>query len=274
MNVGSVACLNGKYLPARNAVVPAGDEAVLYGMGLFETIRVAGGRPRLTERHLCRLLSSAGELGLEVPFGAGEISEMIFRTAAENAMDTGALRLTLTAGGAAFRPSVFIQARTSPYGGDQYRNGILTGISAIRRNEKSPLVKHKTLNYFENILARREARSAGWDEAIFLNTSGNLAEGAVSNIFLVDRGKVVTPGPESGLLPGITRRRVIEALASMGIPVEERTVGPGELLKAGECFITNSLMGVMPVVRIGSTEIGNGRPGEIAGMIIDALEKE
>lgn len=274
MKVGDVVCLNGMFVAAREAFIPVGDGGVLYGMGLFETIRVAGGRPRMVERHLSRLLSSSAELGLEVPFGPAEISEMIIRTAVENGMDKGALRLTLTAGGAGHGPSLFIQARTSPYSENIYREGIRAGFSAFRRNEKSLLVRHKTLNYYENILARQEAGAAGWDEALFLNTSGNLAEGAVSNLFLVDRGRVVTPDPESGLLPGIARSRVIEACASMRIPVEERAVLPADLLNAGECFITNSLMGVMPVVRIGDAAIGNGRPGEITLAVMGVLERE
>ncbi len=274
MGSGGTVCINGKYLRAGEAAVNVRDRGVLYGMGLFETIRVSGGRPRLVDRHLGRLFSSAGELGLEVPYGQGDIYEMIRRTAAENGMDRGALRLTLTAGGEDCAPSIFIQSRTSPYREEHYRRGLRAGFASLRRNEKSPLVRHKTLNYYENMLARREAAEAGWGEAIFLNTAGNLAEGAVSNLFLVNRGKVITPGLENGLLPGITRWRVMEACAILKVPVEERTIIPDELIRAGECFVTNSLMGVMPVVRVGDAAIGGGRPGEITLAVGEALEKE
>lgn len=271
MEIGSIVCLNGEFVPAREAAVPVDDRGVLYGMGIFETIRVSGGSPVLPDLHLSRLFSSARELGLEIPFSQPEIARMILRTAKENGMGGGGLRLTLTAGGIPARPCVFITARKWPYRLEQYRDGIRAGFSTIRRNQHSPLVKHKTLNYFENMLARGEAAAQGWDEAFFLNTSGCLAEGSVSSIFLVEQGKVVTPDLQSGLLPGITRRRVIEFCSSGRLPVEERPVLPGELSRAGECFITNSLMGVMPVVRVGGTVIGNGRPGEITGMIMDGL---
>ncbi len=274
MEIGSVVCLNGEFVPAREAAVPVDDRGVLYGMGIFETIRVSGGIPALTDLHLSRLFASARELGLEVPFGQPEISRMILRTAKENGMDRGGLRLTLTAGGISARPCVFITARKTPYRPDQYRDGIRAGFSSIKRNRHSPLVRHKTLNYFENMLARGEAAAHGWGEAFLLNNSGSLAEGSVSNIFLVGKGVVVTPDLQSGLLPGITRQRVIEFCSGVRLRVEERPVMPDELSRAGECFITNSLMGVMPVVQVGGAVIGNGRPGEITGIIMDALGTE
>jgi branched-subunit amino acid aminotransferase/4-amino-4-deoxychorismate lyase len=273
MDGGGIICVSGNYVQAREAAVPAADEGFLYGMGLFETIRVVGGRPRLLDRHLARLFNSAGELGMNIPFGPSEIAGMVCRTAEANRLLSGGLRLTLTAGGPLAGPNIVIQARSLTYREGQYKNGVRAGFASFRRNESSPLVKHKTLNYYENILARREARAAGWEEALFLNTSGNLAEGSVSNIFLVDGEKVVTPSLQCGLLPGITRQQVIEICAAMQVPVEERTVCPGELAGAGECFITNSLMGVMPVIRAGETVIGNGTPGRVTGMLMAELEK-
>lgn len=272
MKTKGIVCLNGRYLPAAEAAIPAGDRGVLYGMGIFETIRVAGGVPRFLDRHLSRLFRSAGDLGLEVPFGESEISLMARGTASENRMGEGALRLTLTAGGEGVRPGLFVTARENSYTPDQYRDGIRAGFSSVRKNELSPLARHKTLNYFENIIARREAGAAGWGEAFFLNTSGYLAEGAVSNIFLVAGGTVVTPDPASGLLPGITRERVIEACLREGIKVEERAVLPAELHRAGECFITNSLMGVLPVIRVGDTLVGSGGPGAVTRLIASSMD--
>jgi len=122
-------------------------------------------------------------------------------------------------------------------------------------------------------MARRLAASSGWGEALFLNCSGNLAEGSVSNVFLVRDGRVITPESGSGLLPGITRRRVIDACASLKIPLEERVVGPGRLYGAGEIFLTNSLMGVMPLTRLENTPVGNGVPGEITRLVAQEMER-
>ncbi|MHB8917654.1 MAG: aminotransferase class IV [Desulfocucumaceae bacterium] len=272
MEIYGIVCLNGVFLPPGEASVPVTDRGVLYGMGIFETIRVSGGSPRMTERHLSRLYTSAGELGFEIPFGRDQIARMIDRTATENGLREGGLRLTVTAGGDTAAPNVFITARNSPYTGDQYRSGIRAGFSSIRRNENSPLVKHKTLNYFENIMAKREAAAEGWGEALLLNIPGNLSEGSVSNVFLVNRGKVVTPHLQSGILPGVMRRRVIEACALLKLPLEERTVSPGELFLAGECFVTNSLMGVMPVTSVGASVVGNGSPGIITRALTEAID--
>lgn len=273
MNSGSMICLNGEFIPAGEAAVSAVDQGVLYGAGLFETIRVAGKKPLLMDRHLGRLFASAGELGLEIPFSQDQIGDMACRTAEKNGLDSGGLRLTLTAGGAFSKPALFITARTLRYCHDHYRNGMRAEFATIKRNQYSPLTRHKTLNYYENILARREALAAGWDEAIFLNTSGHLVEGTVSNIFLVHRGKVVTPNPESGLLPGITRQRVIEVCSFIQVPVEERIVAPSELFRAEECFITNSLMGVMPLVGVGGKGIGGEKPGKVTLRIMETLNK-
>jgi branched-subunit amino acid aminotransferase/4-amino-4-deoxychorismate lyase len=273
MDAGKIVCLNGEYLPAGEAAVPAADQGLLFGRGLFETVRVSGGVPRLVGRHLSRLRESAGELGLELPYQPGELEDMLRRTAEKNGMDGGGLRLTLTAGGHLCRPTLLIQARGRAYTGEMYRRGIKAGLAPFPRNEGSPLVRHKTLNYWENLLARRLAAQEGWGEALFLNCSGSLAEGSVSNLFLVLGGKVVTPDAGSGLLPGITRRRVLELCAALKIPLEERAVGPGELRRADECFITNALMGVMPVTALENSPVGNGLPGEVAGLIASELEK-
>lgn len=274
MEIGKIVCLNNRYIPAGEAAVPADDQGLLYGMGIFETIRVSGGLPRLVGPHLSRLLESAGELGLEVPFSPGAMEEMLYRTAQKNSMTEGGLRLTLTAGGGQCRPSLLVQAREQAYREEMYRCGIKAGFAPFVRNERSPLVRHKTLNYYENIMARRLAASSGWGEALFLNCSGDLAEGSVSNVFLVREGRVITPKTGSGLLPGITRRRVIDLCGSLNIPLEERVVRPGELYGAVECFVTNSLMGVMPLTRLESTPIGNGSPGEITRLLISELESQ
>jgi len=196
----NIVCYNGEYLGSEQGSVPISDRGVLYGFGLFETIRVSGGRPRVLDRHTSRLFFSAGELGINVPFGAQEIQEMVCLTAQKNGMDQGGLRLTLTGGGTG-SPCLFIQARPLSYEQDRYHKGLSAAFSRIRRNEGSALVRYKTLNYYENIMARGEVAALGRDEALFLNNSGNLAEGAISNIFLVAGGKVKTPHPRCGLLP-------------------------------------------------------------------------
>lgn len=123
------------------------------------------------------------------------------------------------------------------------------GFSEVRRNESSPFTYHKTLNYGECILEKRQAAVRGLDEVVFLNGKGEICEGAVSNVFFVRKGKVFTPEISCGLLPGIMRGYVMECC-----DVEERKILPDSLEEFEECFVTNSLMGIMPVSRLGTCE--------------------
>jgi branched-subunit amino acid aminotransferase/4-amino-4-deoxychorismate lyase len=138
-----------------------------------------------------------------------------------------------------------------------------TVISEIRQNLSSPVPRIKSLNFLNNILVGVEAREKGYDEAILLNTEGLVCEGTVSNIFLVKHGTLITPDRESGILPGITREAIIELALREGIRVEERKVSPSELKEADECFMTNTLMEVMPISEIDGKKIGQGRPGPL-----------
>lgn len=262
-----VICINGKFMPASEAVIPALDGGVLYGQGLFETILVKDWQPVFMERHLKRLAGSSAGLSIALPFSPAELEVMLRETIERNGLATGAVRVTLTAGVEGGQAGLIIHSRPLPYTREHYNRGFKAGFVSIRRNERSPLVSHKTTSYFENILARREAVRRGLDEGLFLNTRGEVAEGAVSNIFLVRDKKVITPDRESGLLPGIMRGVVIEACRQLGIPVEERKVLPEELKNCDEAFITNSLMGVMPLASVDGRTIGKGASGEVAGLL-------
>ena len=118
--------------------------------------------------------------------------------------------------------------------------------SSVRRNETSPLTAYKTLNYGDCILENRRAHGEGMNERIFLNTKGQISEGTVSNIFFVRNGKLYTPDLSCGLLPGILREYLCETEN-----VEETVIYPAELGRYEECFVTNSLMGIMPVKQLG-----------------------
>ena len=120
-------------------------------------------------------------------------------------------------------------------------------ISNVRRNETSPFVYHKTMNYGDCILEKRRSGKAGMDERIFLNTKGQICEGTVSNIFFVRDGRIYTPAIDSGLLPGTVREYICESEA-----VTQTVIFPDELSSYQECFVTNSLMGIMPVRQLGN----------------------
>ncbi len=265
----NMVCVNGSFFSSDQPAINPFDQGLLYGFGLFETILVKEGYPLLIRQHFNRLFSCAEKIGLTIPFSISELIWLAEQTIKKNNINAGSIRLTITAGSdisaASTAPTLIISGRQPlAYTHDHYKHGLTAGFTDIKRNEHSPLVRLKTINYLENLLAKRYARTRGWDEALFFNISGNLAEGSMSNIFLVKDGIVATPNLEQGLLPGIIRHILLEKCNSLGIPAIECVISEKKIWEADECFLTNSLMGVMPLVEINGNKIGGGRPGMIS----------
>ena len=264
--------LNGRFVEGGEAAVPALDRGLLYGYGLFETMHSYGGRVFRLEEHYRRLSEGAAVLDLPPALTLDDLRAAIDTLLERNGLGDAYLRLTVTAGPApddgGASPSVLLVARPlSGYPSALYRRGMAAVTSATRRNEASPLSRVKSLNYLDNLLAREEARRKGADEAILLNTRGLVAEGSASNVFLVSDGRLLTPGLDSGVLPGITRAAVLELAREAGIACAEGEVATEALVQAAEAFLTNSIMGVMPLTRLDGRPIGSGRPGPVAGAI-------
>ncbi len=143
----------------------------------------------------------------------------------------------------------------------------------MRRERESALSRIKSINYLPNILAKLEAKQKGADEGIMLNSRGHLTEATVSNIFLISQGRLLTPSLESGPLPGITRKTVIELAPTLGLEVSEREIKLSELMEAEEAFLTNSGQEVVPLTEVNGRPIGQGRPGKVTKAISQAYSK-
>jgi len=266
--------LNGQFLSADAPAVSALDRGFLYGDGLFETLRAYGGAPFLLDEHLARLNASAAELrisdGLDTRLIAHNLGELL-RLNALDAADAY-IRITLTRGAhlgrlelePTARPTVSIAARPlRALPPAFYELGISAIIASIRQNADSPLPRHKTLNYLGNLLAKTEAHDREAHEAILLNTRGEVAEAASSNLFLVRGGRLLTPPLASNILPGITRAEVLHLAGQAGIPVGEQPILPAELQAADEVFLTNSIAELLPVRSIDGRAVGSGEPGPV-----------
>ncbi|EWY42682.1 2-keto-4-methylthiobutyrate aminotransferase [Skermanella stibiiresistens SB22] len=257
--------LNGALVAAADARIDPADRGFTLGDGLFETIRVAGGRPCHLERHLARLAEGAATLGIPLPHSTAEIAAGLGRLLEGNGLAEGSIRLTLTRGAgprgllppAAPSPTLLATAAPAAPSPPPARAVIA---SVTRRNEHSPLSRLKSLNYLDNILARREAADRGADEALMLNTQGRLAEATVGNVFVMLDGALITPPVSEGALPGIARGLVIERLQ-----VLERPVTVEELHRTAEIVITNSLA----VRGVASLE---GKPLIIGSPLMTVLE--
>ena len=257
--------LNGELVAAEQAALPALDLGLLYGYGLFETMRSYGGRVFCLEEHYRRLAAGAELLAIPVPLTLAALEEAVDATLARNGLPDARLRLTVTAGPEDGGGSslVLFASEVTEYPPELRRRGMAAVVSAVRRNETSPLAQVKSLNCLDNLLAREQARRGGAGEALLLNTQGFVAEGAASNVFLVRDGTLLTPGVEAGALPGITRQVVLVLAGEEGIEVEEANLTLPDLFGAGEAFLTNSVMEVMPLVSVDGRPVGTGRPGPL-----------
>ena len=242
------------------------DEGFQFGLGAFETIAVEAGKPIFLDKHLKRLeraaeflyLGTLSERGItekqilryleeqaQLPESRANFANITqFSESRENFSDIThcALKIMLS------KENVVFSMRANPYTPERYEKGFVLDISPVKRNETSSLVYHKTMNYGDCILEKRNAAAAGVDERLFLNTKDQICEGTVSNIFFVKQGKLYTPDTRCGLLPGILREYICETQH-----VEEVIIYPEDLKEYEECFVTNSLMGIMPVRQIEET---------------------
>ena len=249
-------------------MIDPGDRGFTLGDGLFETVLAEAGELRRLDAHLDRLTAGCGVLGLPAPDRAAAEAEM--RRALAAAELTGvraAVRLTLTAGAGGrgldrpedLQPLLVATAAPAPKPASPAR----LAVSSVRRNEWSPTAQLKTLAYLDNVLARREARAAGADEALMLNTQGQLAGAAAANLFWVAGERLVTPALACGVLPGIARGRVIAAARARGIGVEEVAATPESLAAATAIFLTNSLTGLRRVAAVGDFSPGQSRMADV-----------
>jgi branched-chain amino acid aminotransferase/4-amino-4-deoxychorismate lyase len=230
-------------------VIAPDDRGFTLGDGLFETVLAEAGVLVDLPAHLQRLERGCKVLGLP-PLDPAAAEGAMRQALDEAGLQGGraAVRLTLTAGGGgrgldrpeALRPVLIATAAPAPAPTGPAR----LHIAAVRRNEASPASRLKTLAYLDNVLARREARVAGADEAVMLNPRGHLACAAAANLFWLTEGQLFTPALGCGVLEGVIRGRVIAAANRLGIPVAETVENPSALAQADVIFLTNSLIGM------------------------------
>jgi branched-chain amino acid aminotransferase len=264
-----VIYLNGTPVPRSKAQISALDYGFLYGYGLFETMRAYSGHIFRLEQHLDRLRCSAKVLELDLESIDYDLEKALYDTLRANELADARVRLTVSGGEGDASPdltgsrglTVLIVAKN--YVPSSPQKGLTLSASSIRRNGRSPLSLVKSLNYLDNLLALRMARSVGADDALLLNEEGFVAESSTCNVFLVSRGTLITPDEKSGILSGITRQAVMELAPRLGVKVKEAKVTLEELLRADEAFLTNSMIEVAPLLMVDSQKIGSGSAGRI-----------
>ncbi len=275
--------LDGELVDFEKATVHVLTHTLHYGFGVFEGIRAyrrADGESHVfrLEEHVRRLFDSAHIIGMEIPFGRGDLTQACVATLQANGLDEGYLRPIAFLGSEAMglgalnnRVRVAIAAwNWGAYLGDEgMSKGIRCKISSFNRlHVNVNLAKGKICGqYVNSVIAKREALAAGYDEAIMLDVNGYVSECTGENLFFVRDGRVITAPYGGSILGGITRDSCLQIARDLGVVVEERLFTRDELYTADEIFLCGTAAEVTPVREVDDRRIGPGRPGEVTAMI-------
>jgi branched-subunit amino acid aminotransferase/4-amino-4-deoxychorismate lyase len=273
--------LNGLVVQDGEAAVSIFDYGLLYGQAVFETIRVREGRPLFIDQHALRLQLGADALGIPLNWTPQALAGRIRETVEANSLADARVRVTVTAGEGRGGPGAppesgpnwFITAQ--PYRSiseEEYERGHRAVVTSIRRSSQSIVPRHKTTNLLENLLAQKQAREKGAEQGIILNEKRCITECAFSNIFFVAYGGLMTAALDCGLLPGVTRDAVIGIALKRGMRVDERWINAEEVWDAEEVFITNAIIGILPITAINGRPIRGGVPGKVTRTLTLAYE--
>lgn len=270
---------NGEFLARSEAAIAVDDGGWLHGAGLFETMRAENGRVFRLESHLERLCRSAQVLLRPIPRDALPAREVFEQLLAKNDLKIARVRLTVSAASmlgdsTGDEQSITISITASPIASSSAAadgNGVHVIITKYRVSPTDPIAPHKTIAYFPRLLGLREARSARCMEALWFTTGSHLAEGSISNVFIVKDGVLKTPPLGTPVLPGITRAIVLELGGELEIDTQECPLSIDDLLDADEVFLTNVIMQVVPVIRVEKHDIAEGHVGPVTKKLMAAF---
>lgn len=275
---GRVAYVNGRYLPFAAAGVHIEDRALQLGDGIYEVFSVQDGAPLDEEPHLDRMERSLRELGMPMPIGRAALKLVVREMIAINRMPNGFLYLQVTRGAVKRdhvppadgpRPTLIMTMRLQDMAGLQRRmeQGIAISTQPDIRWGRRDI---KTVQLLPNLMAKQAAKKAGAFEAWLVDDEGFVTEGASTNAWIVDQnGAIITRDLSNAILPGVTRRVMLEAAAQAQMKVVERKFTVAEALAAREAFITSATGAAVPVVSIDGQSVGNGVPGPVTQRLRD-----
>lgn len=270
---GRAVSIDGVVVGPGAAQISVYDRGFLYGDAVFEVLRTYRGVPFALDEHLARLRRSAERVFIVLPVDDATLRGDVERTVAAAGNDESYVRVVVTRGSGplSLDPAtagtplrVVLVELVVPPPREHYAHGIGAILLRSRRaTDDTEAAGAKVGNYLANLLALREAKARGAQEALIVDGEGRVVEGASSNVFVVRAGHLVTPPASAGILVGITRGYILAAARALGLPVEERTLSPADVTGADEVFITSSIREVLPVVRVDDAPVGAGVPGAV-----------
>jgi len=277
MTVAKKVFLNDALVDFDQAHLSTSESGFLYGAGLFETLRSHNGMVFRLQDHLDRLFQSAATLSISHSYEKPDVGNAIGTLLQANALSEARLRLTLTNGPLTEsedqrKPTLLITAaQFRPYPAEYYKTGVLTILCPFRQNPTDPTCGHKTTCYYPRLLALNLARQKGAVEALWFTTDNRLAEGCISNVFLVKNSVLFTPPVETPVLPGIVRKAVGRLAQQQSVDVVEKDLYISDVLDADEVFLTNVLMEVLPVIQVERHTVGDGKVGPVTTKTRESL---
>ena len=275
--------INGKYYDKDDAKVSVFDHGFMYGVGIFEGIRLYNKNVFKLPKHIDRLFRSARAIMLDMPWSKQEIMDAVCDACRTNGLTDGYIRLIVSRGKGKLGLSPFscsdpqliiIADQIQLYPDELYQNGLKAITVPTRRNSHAalpPMVK--SLNYLNNILAKIEAQKLGYQECLLLNNEGYVAECSGDNVFIAFEGKLITPPVSCGSLGGMTRQTVVELAKKLGIELLEKPITRFDVWTADECFLTGTAAKLIPLVELDARPIGTGKPGEMTQRLIAAFNE-
>lgn len=262
--------LNDKLIDADKACISVSDSGFLYGAGLFETMRGHNGIVFGLADHLDRLFFSARSLSINNPYDKKYITNAVYEVLRANKLSDARLRITFTNGPMVEteenrKPTLLITAtKFRPYPPEYYKSGVMVILCPFRQNPDDPTCGHKTTSYYSRMIALNMAHQKRAAEALWFTTDNRLAEGCVSNVFLVKDSGLFTPPIETPLLAGVARKTVCQLAMGNSITLIERDLTIDDVLGADEIFLTNVIMQVMPITKVEKHTVGDGKVGPTA----------
>lgn len=271
--------LNDKLVDIDKACVSVSDSGFLYGAGLFETMRSRNGTVFALKDHLDRLFFSAASLSINNTYDRKYITEAIYKVLKANELRDARLRLTLT-GGPMSAPEenrkatlLIMATKLRPYPPEYYKKGVIVILSPFRQNPAEPTYGHKTTSYFSRLIALNLAHQKGAAEALWFTVDNRLAEGCISNVFLVKDSVLYTPPIRTPVLAGVARKTVFQIGLQKSIDIIEKDLYINDVLAADEIFLTNIIMQIMPVNSVEKHTVGDGKVGPISRKLQGYFDK-
>ncbi|UCC98288.1 MAG: aminotransferase class IV [Phycisphaerales bacterium] len=262
--------LNDRLVDIDKACISVTDSGFLYGAGLFETMRSHNGVVFALRDHLDRLFYSAENLSISTSYDRGYITDAIYQVLSANGLTDARLRLTLSNGPMAEseqqrKPTLLITGTPlRVYPSEYYKKGVLVVLCPFRQNPSEPTFGHKTTSYFSRMIALNLAHQKGAAEALWFTVDNRLAEGCISNVFLVKDSVLYTPPVRTPVLAGVARKTVCQIAVAESIELVDKDLLIDDVLGADEIFLTNMIMQVIPVVKVEKHTVGDGNVGSMA----------